>query len=241
MTKNRMIVLDSAEPDRFSFIERINADAIFLDESALRSDITLNHGVKDIFSFGSSEFKLITEKKVTKVEAEEDKEAREKIEKFIDENIVFQDIGFYTTTSGSTGVPKIIKMRNSTPYSNLVWATNPAGPQDMPKLAAKFGADLPNVMGHIKNVAAFGNFVGHILVILLNMVMEGPHMRRNILVCDQKDLKSSLEAIAVEKCGGIWGYVPKIIEISESQEFKDIKLPTVSIFVAGGAKITAGK
>ena len=125
MTKNRMIVLDSAEPDRFSFIERIKASVIFLDETSLRSDIVLNHGVSDVICFGASEFKLISEKKITKFEAESDEEAKNKIEKFIDENISFKDIGFYTTTSGSTGVPKIIKVRNSTNFASLKWATNP--------------------------------------------------------------------------------------------------------------------
>ncbi|CAG5079629.1 Oidioi.mRNA.OKI2018_I69.PAR.g9300.t1.cds [Oikopleura dioica] len=236
-----MIVLDSAEPDRFCFIERIKASVIFLDETSLRSDIVLNHGVNDVICFGASEFKLISEKKITKFEAESesDEEAKNKIEKFIDENISFKDIGFYTTTSGSTGVPKIIKVRNSTNYASLKWATNPKGPEDVPKLAEKFGADLPNIMAHINNVAAFVNFVGHIMVLFLGLLMEGPHLRRNLLLCDQNDLKSSLAAIAAEKCGGVWGYTPKIIRISESQELKEIALPSVSLFIAGGAKMTA--
>ena len=240
MTKNRAIILDSAEPDRFSFIERINADAIFIDESSLRSNVTLNHGVKDIYSFeSSSEFKIITDKKITKLELDSDPEAKEKVEKFIDDNISIKEIGFYTTTSGSTGVPKIIKMRNSSFFAKLKWATNPQGPQDLPKLAAKFGAELPNVMGHLNNIAAFGNFVGHIMVFVFSMLDE-PEARKNILFCDQNDLKNSLEAAAVCKAGAIWGYVPKMLEIAESKELTEIKLPTVSLFLAGGAKITKG-
>lgn len=257
MTKNRMIVLDSAEPDRFSFIDRIKAEVIFLDDTSLRSDIVLdNKGVSNIISFGSSQFKVISEKKITKFEARYNEEATKKIENFIEQNISFTDIGFYTTTSGSTGVPKIIKMRNSTNFASLKWATNPKvlitikiihqnrhlsfqGAEDVPKLAEKFGADLPNIMAHINNVAAFVNFVGHIMVLFLGLLMEGPHLRRNLLLCDQYDLKSSLAAIAAEKCGGVWGYTPKIIQISESQELKEIELPSVSLFIAGGAKMTA--
>lgn len=239
MSRNRLIILDSAEADRFSFIERINAEAIFIDESSLRSDVTLNHGVKDIYSFeSSSEFKIVTDKKITKLElSESNQEAKDSVEKFIDENISFNEIGFYTTTSGSTGVPKIIKMRNSTFYARFKWATNPAGPQDLPKLAAKFGPDLPNVMGHINNIAAFANFVGHIVVFVFSILSE-PEARKNILFCDQNDLKNSLAAAAVCKSGSLWAYVPKMLEIVESKEFKEIKLPTVSLFLAGGAKIT---
>ena len=241
MTKNRAIILDSAEPDRFSFIERINAEAIFVDESSFRSDVTLNHCVKDIYSFGSScEFKLISEKKITKLElCEANQETKEGVEKFIDENISIKEIGFYTTTSGSTGIPKIIKMRNSTFFSKLKWATNPQGPEDLPKLAAKFGPDLPNVMGHLNNIAAFGNFVGHVMVFVFSM-MDEPAARKSVLFCDQKDLKNSLEAAAVMKSGAIWGYTPKMLEIAESKELREIKLPTVSLFIAGGAKITKG-
>lgn len=189
--------------------------------------------------FASSEFKLLTDKKVTKLEIGSDPDAKQKVEKFIDENISISEIGFYTTTSGSTGVPKIIKFRNSTFMDRLKWATNPSGPEDMPKLAAKFGADLPNVMGHVKNMAAFGNFVGHIMVFLFT-IFDEPATRKNILICDQNDIKSSLEAVAKEKSGAMWGYVPKMLEIAESKELTEIKLPTVSFFVMGGTKITPG-
>ena len=119
---NPPICIDSHEQNTFGLVEQLDAKVLWVDLRFLKADLDINsmHSVELVMSFGSSDFKLITDCPIERVETVFKTET---IDVAMDRVTAFeptantQKICTFGSTSGSTGLPKIVVYRNAVPVT----------------------------------------------------------------------------------------------------------------------------
>ncbi|CAG5110938.1 Oidioi.mRNA.OKI2018_I69.chr2.g5285.t1.cds [Oikopleura dioica] len=239
LAKIRFIALDSEEQERFDFIDLIESEAVFLDETSIRSDFSLTlKNMIPVYRFGekyphlrmnitnSSESKKIT------FHGSFSTSDFEKVKEVVD-STSSSDVACFSTTSGSTGRPKIIQYANRMTF-NPVFENDPKGVSGAVGLVKRFGRDFRYFLGEVAG-ALFINFVTHMTHGLICQFLRNEG--RNILLADNNDITNSLAAMKKLNCITAVMYLPKCLEIMESEAFRKIKPDSLLILLITGTKV----
>lgn len=241
LTGNSVFVLDATEAARLDFIAEIEAEIIWLDQAACHESVDLSPyaSVAKILKVGAlpAKVKLETNGADELVLDEFEPKATPADLDVISRSVKPTDILCYSTTSGTTGKPKIIQFGNRWAGEYPTYTNDPTGPCDIWKIFGMFG--VCGTLQFLKRKANLGvtaNFVSHVYYIIISYCTGKKVVHPTIL--DQNDFETSTRLLVENQCSTALFYLPRALDFINDKSFGTRDLSQIRMVITIGSQMT---